>query len=688
MENLDAKIVKTYCGMCPWSCGIKVHVEKGTVVKVEGDPDHPYNKGRLCPKAFGAIELVNHPDRIRHPLKKENGAWKRISWDEALDTISDKLNKIKQEYGARSAAFIPGCLLLEGISIGPARRFWDIYGSANCFTVESMCFRARLMAQLVTFGNLFSHNPLGSQCIVLWGTNPHASNPMAVPRIKDAVKKGARLIVIDPRKIKFAETADIYAQPRPGTDCALGLAMLNVIISEGLYDKHFVEKWTVGFDRLEAHVKNFPPEEMAKITLVPAETIRELARLYATAGPATIIQGGNTLDQNAAGFQTERTIAILAAVTGNIDVAGGQITASFPPMNEIRLPEMLKERPLGVDRYPVFHDAMPLTMGEGQSMALHDALLTGEPYPIKGLIVSASNILLTWPNSNKLKHALEKLDFMVVMDQFMTETAEMADIVLPAATFLEGDELSVVYWVSYGEQYFSLRNKVVEVDECWTDWKFWFELARKMGYGDYFPWNDMAEMIDYLLEPAGISFKGLKERPNVVPYGVREYQKFKKGDLFMTPSKKVELYSKTLEDLGYDPMPVHLEPLESPLNSLELSNDYPLVLTTGARLLAFHQSKYHNLPSLARINPEPFAEVHPETARKYHVESDEMIVVETKRGNIEIKIRTTSNILPQVVSIPHGWQDANVNLLTDEMPADPVTGYPGLKSCLCSIRKK
>jgi anaerobic selenocysteine-containing dehydrogenase len=357
-------------------------------------------------------------------------------------------------------------------------------------------------------------------------------------------------------------------------------------------------------------------------------------------------------------------------------------------MNEIRLPEMLKERPLGADRYPVFHDAMPPTMGEGQSMALYDALLTGEPYPIKALIVSASNILLTWPNSNKLKNALDKLDFMVVMDQFMTETAKMADIVLPAATFLESDELSVVYWISYGEQYFSLRNKVVEVDECWPDWKFWFELARKMGYGEYFPWRDMAEMIEYLLEPAGISFKGLKEKPNVVSYGVREYKKYEKGDIFMTPSKKVELYSQTLKDLGYDPLPVHLEPLESPSTPQDLSEDYPLILTTGSRLLAFHQSKYRNLPSLARISPEPFAEINPETARNFHVEDDKMMVVKTKWGSIEIKARISPNIMPRVVSISHGWQDANVNLLTDETPADPVTGYPGLKSSLCSIRKK
>ena len=224
---------------------------------------------------------------------------------------------------------------------------------------------------------------------------------------------------------------------------------------------------------------------------------------------------------------------------------------------------MLNERPLGADRYPVFHDAMPLTMGEGQSMALHDALLTGEPYPIKGLIVSASNILLTWPNSTKLKHALGKLDFMVVMDQFMTETAEMADIVLPAATFLEGDELSVVYWVSYGEQYFSLRNKVVEVDECWPDWKFWFELAGKMGYGEYFPWNDMAEMIDYLLEPAGISFKGLTEKPNVVSYGVREYKKYEKGDFFMTSSKKAELYSRPSRIWDMIPCPFIWNPLRA-----------------------------------------------------------------------------------------------------------------------------
>ncbi|MDP2726629.1 MAG: molybdopterin-dependent oxidoreductase, partial [Dehalococcoidia bacterium] len=388
-----------------------------------------------------------------------------------------------------------------------------------------------------------------------------------------------------------------------------------------------------------------------------------------------IVQGTNGLDQHSTGLQSGRAIAILQAVSGNIDVPGGFIRVPRLRENPIEMPVKLEEKALGQDQYPVFYGLFGREFGEGQAMLLPEALLTGKPYPIKAMIISGSNPVLTWPNSTKVVASLKSLDFLVVMTQFMSETAELADIVLPAATFLERTELSD-YYSLWGIPYVMLRKKIIEYEECWPDLKFWFELAKRMCYQECFPWESIEEALDYVLKPSGLTVQRLTEEyPSGLKYASVAYKGYEKEG-FPTPSGKIELYSDTLAQLGYDAMPTFREPPESPISTPELAQEYPLILTTGARALEFCHSQHRNIPKLRQAVPQPLAEIHPETAQKYGLDDGQMAIIETKRGRLEMRLRATEDIIPGIVCIPHGWAEANANLLTDETPIEPVIGYP------------
>ncbi len=681
------KLVKTSCGLCPQSCGMNIHLERDWVVSVEGMAEHPWSRGILCPKGEAAAELLCHPERLTHPLRRENGSWRCITWDEALDLIADKLAEIREEDSRAFATAFGMPILLSG-SVTPAiiRRFLYVYGSPNCFSVESMCYRCRLIAYMLTYGRFRVADPENANCILLWGHNHNSSNPPLAERVLQARQRGAKLVVVDPQRTPLAGEARLHLRPRPGSDCALFLSLMQVIISEQLYDERFVREWTIGFDELAQHVEAYTPERVQEITWVPAESIREVAHLYATSKPACIVQGTNALDQHASGLQNSRAMATLQAITGNLDVAGGFVRAPRLRENPIEMPVKPKGKAIGQEEYPVFFGIFKREFGEGQAMLLPEVLLSGKPYPLKLMIIAGSNPLLTWPNSHKVAEALRKLEMLVVMDLFMSETAKLADLILPATTFLEQTELSD-YYSLWGVPYVMLRKKVAEPGERWSDLRFWLELARRMGYQDYFPWSSEEEVIDYVLEPSGLTVKYLtEERPEGLLYDSIKYREYD-SEGFRTPSGKVELYSETLASQGYDPLPTQRESPESPLSRPEWLPEFPLILTTGARQLEYIHSQMRNIPSLRQRAPEPVAEIDSETAARYGIKDGEMIAVETRRGRIELRARVSEDVMPGVVCLPHGWAEANVNLLTDELPADPTLGYPALKSLLCRIKR-
>jgi anaerobic selenocysteine-containing dehydrogenase len=672
--------------LCFQGCGINVHVKDGKLLKVEGMPEHPFSRGVLCPRGWHLPDYIYSPERLQYPMKRQNGEWSRISWNEALDTISGKLQEIKNEYGAHALVVSVGSIGAENIEISAfAQRFRGAYGTPNYYSIEAHCFRTRIMARLLTFGTYPLEDPDNSDCIILWGHNPEASEPPLAARISQALDRGLKLIVIDPKRIPLAERG-IYIPVRPGTDAALALAMMNVIVGENLHNKEFVEKYTIGFDKLVEHLKGYPPEKVSEICGVPSEDIRNISRIFANAKGASIIQGINSLDQHINGFQNSRALAILHAITGNYAVPGGWATNPFMRLTDLRLP--VDEEPIEADKHPIFRSLWGMKAPYGQQIYLPDAILSEKPYPIKAMMVSGGNPAASWPDSEKLKKAFRKLDLLVVMDLFMTETAKLAHLVLPACSSLEMMGLAYNYGLTGGMPFVMLSRKVIEpLGESWPDWKFYSELGKKMGYGDLFPWNTDEEVVEHFLKASKVTFKDLREHPGGIWFGKRSYD-ITAPNQIRTPSRKIEIYSETLAEAGYDPIPVHKEPTQSPTHSPSLRKDYPLTLNTGARIKEYTHWQMRHVPQLREMAPDPLAEIHPETAKQHGIADGDRVVVETKTGQITVKVMTTDDLMPGIVNVLHGWAEAlNQNVLTELKPSDPVTGYPELRALACRIRR-
>jgi len=679
-------IKKTVCNMCNVRCGLDVHVQDGRITKIESMKEHPLKP--LCIKAGGIIEWVYSPQRVTQPMKKIDGKWRAVSWDEALEFFSEKLFSIKEEYGAKSVVVFSG-ITFSGLHDLRAliRRWCDIYGTPNLTTGGSYCHRAHVIAHGLTldYGSpeLMPDFP-NSRCIINWGRNPEESMHIAGMRIEEAKKRRAKLIVIDPRRTKTAKKADIHAQIRPDTDCALALGILNVIIAEQLYDKDFVDKWTVGFERLVDHIKEYTPEKVAEITWVPSDTIKEIARTYATTKPGAIFQY-ISVDHSINGVQTSRAIATLISITGNLEVSGGNRICPAPKFTKLNVEGLT--RPSEEDSISAKYPIYDRFVGYPSATTVTDAIITGNPYPVKALIVQGGNPAITWPNSKKVNEALSNLDLLVVIDMFMTDTAERADLFLPISTFLER-KILVDYHVAAQIPRILRTEPVIEpLGEAKEDWRIWSELGIKMFGNQYFPWQDADDIYEAYLKPSGITIDELKHKPEGIEYAKLEEKAYlSKG--FNTPSGKVEIYSKLLEDYGYDPLPTYHEPSEGPITTPKLAREYPLIAMTGPRKAMFTHSQFRNIPALREKMPEPLIEINAETAKELKIKDGGMVRVESVRGEIQIRAKTTGDIHPRVVSIPHGWSgDSNANMLTDDMARDPISGYPPFRSVLCRVNK-
>jgi len=698
------RILKSVCRSCHGGCGVLLHVEGDRLVKVEGDRESPLNHGRLCPIGTVTLDLVYHPDRLKHPLRRAgargSGQWQRISWDQALDEISQRLLAIRAEFGAEAIALGTGT---GRHHIRWVSRFGHALGTPNwCEPGFAQCFHPRVNTCILTLGDFPVSDYTGDvspDCIMFWGHNPTNSGPDGETRfnVLEALERKPKIIVIDPRQTDLAKRADIWLQIRPGVDDALALSMLNVIIGEKLYDEPFVARWTHGFDALRERVRDYSPEWAEPITWVAAEKIRAAARLFATSKPA-LLEWGCAIEHTPKCIQTVRAVSMLPVLTANIDVPGGWVfgmhgLGRFPSLIENLAPEVSAKR-LGADRFK-------LLGGEGADLpaahipTLLQAMREGRPYPVKAFLVFGNNTLSTYANTSLVYESLMKLDFMVCADLFMTPTAELADIVLPAASWPELNQLAGLPTVA--ANVVLAQQQAVRIGECKSDEEIFVELARRMKLA--VGTETVEDVLDAQLAAGkvGLTFDELKQRGFFkVPF---KYRKFEDGG-FKTPTGKIELYSTRLEAFGYSPLPHYEEPPESPISSPDVARDYPLVLTTGGRIPFFFNSEHRQIANLRKARRYPLAEIHPATAARYGVVNGEWMWIETRRGRIRQKAKVTAGIDPRVIHAEHGWWfpeepgpdygvwRSNANLLTDNQPPyDPAMGTYQLRALLCRVAR-
>ncbi len=698
------------CGICEGGCAVEVTLEDGRLTGVAPLKDAPYS--HLCVRGKHAPEIVYSPHRLKTPLirtgARGEGKFREASWDEALDFTVQKMGEIKEKYGPQAlvshsgrGAFERSMVEFGNARDGVASKLLLPFGSPNVTGVSSICYASYgTLAPMTTFGvpgYRLMPDTENSDLILVWGANPVTDSPPThFKKIIAAQKNNAKLIAIDHMRTDIARRADQWAPVRSGTDGALALGMLHVVINEKLYDQEFVENWTVGFAELRAYVQEFTPEKVEQITLVPARTIRELAREIAATARACL-HTYTGLEYTNSGVQNIRAVYILWAITGHFDTPGGLYINSpaRPPLQKEDFTASFDVPAIGAGEYPLFHE---LT-GCAQYMEFPRAVLTENPYPVKGLLINGSSTLTAYPQPETLAEAYRRLDFMMVIDLVMTRDALFADVVLPAATYYETN--SYMRYPGYAR----LRRRVIEpVGQARNSLMILAELARRLGYGHLYPQSE-EELIEKAFARAPELLERLKNSVDGVPVPIPEqaYKKYEQGLLrkdgkpgFETPSGKFEITSNLMAKHGYQPLPCYIEPKEGPLKAPQLYREFPLVLNSGARMQSTFRSQHLHVPGLVKLQDKPLVLINPGDAAERGINDGDMVIVSTLRGQVVFYADVTDNVLPGQVEINMGggnpaqveaWRQANVNYLTDAGNRDYISGFPVYKALLCQVEK-
>src|ERR1035437_1955486 len=558
------RTVPTFCNVCFWECGAIASVRDGKLWKIEGNPLDPLSRGRLCPRGTGGIGAHSDPDRLRSPLIRisERGEekWKEVTWDEALNFVAEKMQKIKATYGSESfAAFIHG---LGGTFFKHTLR---AYGTNNIAAPSfAQCRGPRDVGFTLTYGDDVRSPERtdieNAQCIVLIGShlgeNMHNSQ---VQEFAHAVGRGVSLIVADPRVSVAASKAKFYLPVKAGTDIALLLAWMNVIVGEKLYDKEYIDKYGFGFEQFVAEIQPFTPEWAYPETGIDPDTIRATAREMARYRPATLIHPGRHSSWYGDDAQRSRAIALLNALMGSWGRKGGFFFAVKYPVPPYPYPAYPKPTKPKVDnpdkKYPFASEE--ITTG------IRNATITGKPYPIQGWFVCATNLINALPNEAETIKAIQNLDLMVVVDVIPSEIAGWADVVLPESVYLERyDDL---HSSPFKEKFLGIRQPVVDSpNDQKPNWWIAKKLADKLGVGQYFPWKNIEEYLDFRLQKIGSSLNELKKKGII--RGPKAPIFFEEGiePKFDTPSGKIEFYSAQLQQAGFDPVPKYKKPEQPP----------------------------------------------------------------------------------------------------------------------------
>ncbi|HZC05456.1 MAG TPA: molybdopterin-dependent oxidoreductase [Ktedonobacterales bacterium] len=793
-DNQTGQRIPGYCALCVSRCGSVAVVEKGRFVALEPDPSHPTG-GALCAKGRAAPELVYHTERLLHPLKRTrpkgdpNPGWQRISWDEALDLTAAKLRTIAEESGPESVVFSaasPSTSASDDSMIW-IQRLMNAFGSPNLCGAMELCGWGRFFATQFTFGasvpGAYMPDLERAGCILFWGYNPNLARLAHATATTAALKRGARLIVVDPRRAGPANKADIWLRVRPGTDGALALGIAHVMIERGWFDRDFIRDWTNGpllvrtdngrlltqndldaqssarqyvawseamgrpiaydpatgsyegihpepaiagtfavetgqgsvvcrpaFDLATDLCQRYDPAVVEAICGIDRSQIEAAARMLWEARPVAYYAWSG-VEMQSGSTQIARAIAMLYALTGSLDGPGGNVLFPMIPGEDasggvMLAPEQrtrtlgLSERPLGPSR------AQHVTSDE-----VYRAILEQRPYPVRGLVGFGANLLIAHADGRRGREALAALDFYVHADLFMNPTAELADVVLPVASCFETEALKIGFEGSAKAQsLIQLRPCIVQPrGEARSDTEIIFDLARRLGLGAQFWDGDIEAAYRYRLAPSGISLDQLRENPSGVRLPLQtQYRKFAMrqdgvSQGFATPTRKIELYSETLLQHGYPPLPEYVAPLMSPSSRPDLVERYPLILTCAKHTL-FCESQHRELPRLRRLALDPEVELHPSAADKRGIGPGDWVYIETPRGKVRARAKMNDMLEPNVVCGQHGWwqasadigapgydpfspDGANFNLIIDADAIDPVSGSVPHRAYLCQLRR-
>ncbi|MFC1864417.1 IscS subfamily cysteine desulfurase [Chloroflexota bacterium] len=707
---------KGLCGICPAGCWVEVGLENGKLLGIR--PDTSHTLGMICRRGQHAPEIIYSNHRLKYPMKrvgpKGSYEFERITWDEAYDIIVRNLKRIKEESGPEAVAIYTGrgaqelslCDMFQpkGVTVSSASNVLFPFGSPNTMGVGALCYVSlHMIAPHVTMGrmqtNMFS-DVENAEMVVVWGTNPATdSPPVDMLRLEAAAQRGADIVVIDPRRTETAiRTGAQWVPIRPGTDGALALGMIEVMIEDDLYDEDFAENWCHGFDELVTYVQHFRPEVVETITGVPADMIRNLTHRICNASGATLLMYTG-LEYSNSGVQSARAALTLFALANQLDVPGGigltMLNSDFPINRSCNQENPELNRAVARTDFPIYSNYR----GESHAIGLVNSVLKDEPYRIRGLLIQGASILTSWPQTPVWRETLSRLDFLACIDRQFTADAAYADIVLPATTMFENYSYMV-----YGPV-FRLREKVIEpVGEARNDYLVMAELAERLGYGHLFPQAE-EEMLRFALEGSGYSLEDVRAAGGWVKLSMpmMEYKKWQKGGLrqdgkpgFDTPTGKFEVWSTILEEYGYEPLPKYTEPTEGPLGSPRIAEEFPLVFNSGARPQTDFRSQHHGIESLVKDNPEPAVELNVEDAMERGIQSGDLVEVRTPRGKVPFRARATTDIVKGAVECtfgggtpvgPKAWQEWNVNELTDVNNYDMISGFPVYKALLCDVVK-
>lgn len=689
-------------------CPILIDVKDNTIIRTYGVSNEPRTGGALCAKGQAGPQIAHDPRRLLYPMRRigerGEGHFERISWEEAIKELAEKIQAASDTYGPTSVAFFRGQACGWGFSYGMLQRL------CHCIKMEpgcgaSECFVPRAVAEAITYGGMA--HPYGydaTELMIFWGKQPSFSYAPSLRKIYDARDRGAKLICIDPLQFHLAANADQFIRVEPATDLALALAMIHVIINKGLWDRDFVDNYSndPSLVRLSAHINGqnklgieYTPEWAESICGVPATVIRNLAIEYAATKHAQIFPG-HGLEGHINVTQTVRAISILRLITGHLDGGEGcdNLIPPAPPRNphftltKYMLPDFNPDKPAGLFSVPPYNpeeSRYPLLFGGQGLLSTPDMLRMMHEGKTKVSVIQGANPMVTMPQLDVTQAALENVEYIAVLDPYITETAKFADLVLPVATYLERTEPE---WFKSDMRFplVTLRQKAVQIGEARADTEIMILIGQALGYHEEFPTQDMSWYINEDLGPSGITYEQLLENPHGVKFADLKFRKYENSG-FNTPDGKAQIYSDILAGYGFDPLPNWEDSSESRRNKPELADEYPYVVFTGRAGPMFVHEQRRTIPWLRELRPEGFVMIHPETAREKGIEEGDLTVVSSPRGSIKIRAELTPIIAKDCVYVPGGWVESNYNVIGIDEDLDPISSQANYMSCLGTIEK-